>query len=231
MIGVNIGDRLGIILLGEAMKAMGIFAAMVVGALAVVAGAQQGEFKSLFNGKDFTGWKGKEGGWVIQDGAMAWQKGCGDIWTEQKFGDFVLDLEFKIAKGTNSGIFIRTGNPKDNVQTGIEIQVYDSAGQKPNKNSSGAVYDCLAPSETADKPAGEWNHIVITAKGSKLQIVMNDKQIIDMDLDKWTEPGKNPDGSKNKYKNAFKDFPREGYIGLQDHGGAIWYRNVKIKGL
>ena len=185
-------------------------------------------FKPLFNGKDLAGWKGT---WPIEDGALAWKKGVGDMWTEDKFGDFVLDVEFKVAKGTNSGIFIRTGNPKDNVQTGIEIQIFDSAGQKPSKYSCGAVYDCLAPSQQPDKAAGEWNHMVITANKNKIQIVMNEQQIIDTDLDQWTEAQKNPDGAKNKFKNPVKDFPREGYIGLQDHGGAVWYRNVKIKKL
>jgi len=184
--------------------------------------------KPLFNGQDLAGWNGK---WLIEDGALAWQKGVGDIWTTEKFGNFVLDLEFKVAKNTNSGIFIRTGDPKDCVQTGIEIQVFDSAGKQPTKYSCGAVYDCLAPSAQPDKPAGEWNHIVITANKNKLQVVMNEKQIIDMDLDQWTEPQKNPDGKANKFKKAVKDFPREGYIGLQDHGGACWYRNIKIKQL
>ncbi len=185
-------------------------------------------FRQLFNGKDLTGWKGK---WPIEDGAMAWKKGVGDVWTEEQFGDFVLDLEYKLAKGTNSGIFIRTGDPKDNVQTGIEIQVFDSAGQSPSKYSCGAVYDCLAPAKQADKPAGEWNRMIIAANKNKIQVVLNGEQIIDMDLDKWTQPSMNPDGAKNKFKKAVKDFPREGYIGFQDHGGAVWYRNVRIKKL
>jgi len=195
------------------------------------AGAAADGLKPLFNGKDLSGWKAKPDGWFVEDGVLAWKKGSGDVWTEEKYGDFVLDMEFKVAKGTNSGIFIRTGDTKDNVQTGIEIQVLDSAGQRPSKNSCGAVYDCLAPGKSAEKPAGEWNRIVITAKSNKLQMVMNDQQIVDMDLDQWSEAGKNPDGSNNKFKKAIKDFPREGYIGLQDHGGACWYRNIKLRKL
>jgi hypothetical protein len=207
-------------------------ASLIVLLMSSLALAQSdGGFAPLFNGKDLTGWHAKRGGWYVEDGALAWRKGAGDIWTAEQYGDFVLDLEYKVAKGTNSGVFIRTGNPKDNVQTGIEIQVFDSYGQKPSKHSNGAFYDALAPTKTMDKPAGEWNHMVITANGPKLEVMLNGEKIIDANLDDWKEPGKSPDGTPNKYKNALKDFPRSGYIGFQDHGGTVWFRNVRIKKL
>ena len=85
----------------------------------------------------------------------------GDIWTKDRYGDFVLELEFKTAG--NSGVFIRTDNPKDNVQTGIEIQV-DVPRGKPGKHSVGAIYDLVAPTkENAKKD--DWNQLMITAKG------------------------------------------------------------------
>jgi hypothetical protein len=190
----------------------------------------QGGWQALFDGKDFSGWQNAQGkspgsGWVVEDGAMVRKSAAGDVWTKQRFGDFVLDLEFK-TEG-NSGIFIRTGNPRDCVQTGIEIQVYTPQG-KPSKHSCGAVYDALAPTKDMVK-ANAWNHITITAKGPRLEVVMNGEKIIDTDLDLWTTPGKNPDGSPNKYKKAIKDFPREGHIGLQDHGAKVCYRNIKIR--
>ena len=184
----------------------------------------------LFDGKTLTGWQNSAGkapaaGWVVEEGVLARKRPAGDIWTKQRFGDFVLDLEFK-TEG-NSGIFIRTDNPRDNVQTGIEIQV-DRPSKTPGKHSVGAAYDLLAPSKEATKP-GQWNHVTITAVGPSLKVVMNGEPIIDMNLDKWTEAGKNPDGTKNKFRTALKDFKREGHIGMQDHGAAVAYRNIRIK--
>lgn len=189
-------------------------------------------WKTLFNGKDFTGWTnagGKEpgAGWVVKDGAMLREKGAGDIWTKDRFGDFILDIEFK-TEG-NSGIFIRTDKPQDNVQTGIEIQV-DRPAKTPGKHSVGAVYDLLAPSKEASKP-NQWNRAVITAVDNKLKIEMNGEQIVDMDLNQWATAGKNPDGSANKFRTALKDFKREGHIGLQDHGAVVSYRNIRLKPL
>jgi type 1 glutamine amidotransferase len=189
-------------------------------------------WRTLFNGKDLSGWQNRDGkapgaGWTVQDGTLRREKGAGDLWTKDRFGDFVLDLEFK-TEG-NSGIFIRTDNPKDNVQTGIEIQV-DRPAKTPGKHSVGAVYDCLAPSKEATK-AGEWNHAVVTAQGNRITVVMNDQPIIDMDLDRWTEANKNPDGSPNKFRTALKNFKREGHVGLQDHGAVVSYRNLRVKTL
>jgi len=185
----------------------------------------------LFNGKDLTGWTCKPGAWAAEDGVLT-RKGGSDIWTEGRFGDFVLDLEFKITKGTNSGVFFRTADIRDCVQTGIEMQVLDSYGKETvGKHDCGAIYDCLAPSKNTARPPGEWNHVVLTCKGPKINIVLNGAQIIDMDLDQWTEPHENPDGSQNKYRTAYKNMPRVGYIGFQDHGKPVRYRNVRIKRL
>jgi hypothetical protein len=199
---------------------------------AVCFAADTDGWQSLFNGKDLAGWQnaaGKEpgAGWVAEDGTMKRNPSAGDIWTTARFGDFVLDVEFK-TEG-NSGIFIRTDNPRDNVQTGIEIQV-DRPANTPGKHSVGAVYDCLAPSKEVTK-AGEWNHAVITAVDNRLKVEMNGQQIIDMDLNQWATAGQNPDGSKNKFRTALKDFKREGHIGFQDHGAAVAYRNVRLKPL
>lgn len=185
---------------------------------------------ALFEGQSLAGWTDRAGkapsaGWAVTDGALTRKSSAGDIWTAKRYGDFVLDLEFKT--NGNSGVFIRTDNPKDNVQTGIEVQVDKPGG--PGKHSVGAVYDLQAPTKNAAKP--DWNRLVVTAQGSRLQVDLNGERIVEMDLARWTEPNKNPDGSKNKFKTALKDFKREGHIGFQDHGAEVSYRNVRIKPL
>ena len=177
------------------------------------------------------------GSWKMEDGVMS-GGGSGDIWTKRRYGNFVLECEFKISPKGNSGIFFRTGDLKDPVQTGIEMQVIDTAGyfgeSMPEENSKhmcGAMYDLLEPSSIAEKPSGEWNHVTITCKDNLIEVVMNRIKIIEMDVDMWTTPRKNPDGTDNKFDRALKDFPREGYIGFQDHGDPVWYRNVMIKEL
>lgn len=191
-------------------------------------------WRNLFNGKDLTGWQNDRGGehsdkWVAKDRALVRTPGAGMIWTKERFGDFILDLEFK-TEG-NSGIFFRTDKPWDCVQTGIEMQVYKRVN-KPTRHSCGAIYDALAPTKEMTKD-GQWNHVTITAVDNKITIVLNGEQIIDMDLNRWTESHKNPepDGSKNKFRTPLKDFKREGHIGFQDHGANVWYRNIRIKPL
>jgi hypothetical protein len=190
------------------------------------------EFIPLFNGKNTEGWQNASGGepgakWEAREGGILALsgKGGGDIWTKERFGDFVLELEFKTTG--NSGVFFRTDNPKNNVQTGIEIQVDKPGG--PNTHSTGAIYDLVAPSENAAKD--DWNKYVITVKGPLITVELNGKKVSEMDLDKWTEPKKNPDGSKNKFSTALKDFKREGHIGFQDHGHTVEYRNIRLKKL
>ena len=80
----------------------------------------------------------------------------------------------------------------------------------------------------AGKPDGEWNLMELTCKGSKIKAKVNGKLVIDVDINDWKEPNKNPDGSKNKFKTALKDLPRIGNFGLQYHGQPVWFRNIKV---
>ncbi|MGI6610261.1 MAG: 3-keto-disaccharide hydrolase [Limnochordia bacterium] len=196
---------------------------------------RQANWKLLFDGKTLQGWKntGRPEGWKVSDEAIMCtvQRG-GYIYTEEQFEDFDLSLEFKIAPKTNSGIFLRWSDLSDPVNTGLEIQVLDSFGVETlTTHSCGAIYDLVVPSEHAFKPAGEWNQVLITCDGPLVSVTLNGKKIAEMDMDKWTQAGLNPDGSKNKFTYAWADMPRLGHIGLQDHGGMIWYRNLKLRPL
>jgi hypothetical protein len=184
---------------------------------------------------------GQDNAWVVEDGVLTVKRDVMDgkehnfdyLWTKDTYGDFILDLEFKVIEGTNSGIFFRTSDLNDPVYTGIEIQVCNSYGRNNinKKGTAGAIYDCLEPAKNMINKPGEWNRCILTCKGSNIKVVLNNEQIIDMDLDLWTTPHMNPDKTKNKFGHALKDFARVGYVGLQDHGRPVWYRNIRIKRL
>lgn len=169
-------------------------------------------------------------GWVLEDGILQ-AKDHGTIWTRESYGDFILDLEFKVGKDANSGVFLRTGDIND-VLTAIEVQIHETTDGSP-RGMAGAIYDVKAPSRDVARPAGEWNRYTITCKGSLINVVFNGVQVINMDLNDWTEPHKNPDGTRNKFSTALKDYARSGPIGFQGiHGEAgqpVYFRNVKIK--
>jgi hypothetical protein len=69
----------------------------------------------------------------------------------------------------------------------------------------------------------------ITCDKNKIKVALNGEAVAEMDLDQWTQAGVGPDGAKNKFKTALKDFPREGHLGFQDHGKPVWFKNVKLK--
>ncbi len=190
---------------------------------------------------DTTGWKDlikadlsnvdmHEGGWVMKDGILV-AKDHHTIWTKESYGNFILDLEFKVEKESNSGVFLRSGNIKD-VLAALEVQVHESKdGSK--YGMVGAIYDAKPPSKAMQKPVGEWNHYTIACNDNKVSLIFNGEKVWDVDLNDWKEPHKNPDGSENKFATALKDFARKGPIGLQGlHGAAqapVYYRNIKIK--
>lgn len=203
--------------------------------------AENDGFVSLFNGCDLTGWTmGPDRSWVVEDGAITLRRemdgrehNADYLWTEQMYGDFVLELEFRIPERANSGVFLRTSDRNDTVYTGIEVQVSNSYGLTSwsKGNCAGAIYDGFAPTKNTVRPPGQWNQYRITCQGSRILVVLNGEQIVDMDLDQWTTPNQNPDGTKNKFPRPLKDFARQGYLGLQDHGRAVWYRNIRVKRL
>jgi hypothetical protein len=200
--------------------------------------AQTG-FVALFDGKDLDKWQPGYTNWTIENGTIALKDRTDGrehndnyLWTKQQYGDFILEVEFKApADRANSGIFLRTSDIQDPVYTGIEVQVgHASPAGQLARNSVGGLYDLVAPVKDAQKP-NEWNMYVITCRGPRVTVDLNGERTAEADLDRWSRAGENPDGSKNKFKKPLKEFARKGYIGLQDHGRPVWYRNIRIKSL
>lgn len=169
-------------------------------------------------------------GWVMEDGVLSIMGG-GDLWTAaDDYGDFILDLEFRNEEDTNSGVFIRCDDTQDWLNRAIEIQISQPATESA-KEATGAIFD-IAPAEgSRQKPAGEWNRMTIIARGPMIYSVLNGAQVMCANLDEWTEAGRNPDGTPNKFRDAYAQLARKGRIGLQDHGTPVSFRNVRIKRL
>jgi hypothetical protein len=191
----------------------------------------------LFDGSDLSAWQPARN-WTIEDGVLTLKNSTDGkehndnyLYTKEQYGDFELELEFRMAPETNSGIFLRTSDTDDPVQTGIEVQVgLADPNRKLTTNSVGAIYGLAVPTSNPAKPDG-WNHYRIRCQGGLIQVFLNGTLVSAVDLDKFVEVGKNPDGSRNKFSRAMKDFARTGYIGLQDHGTPVWYRAISIQRL
>jgi hypothetical protein len=276
-------------------------------------------------------------GWKYENGELTWLQSKGDVWTKDQYGDFVLELDWRIVEACNSGVIIRCSDPNQWLFTGLEVQIHET-GDESVHGQCGAIYSLVSPTyyETAKlvvtqgaqtqqisatkgqslqlddgttlkiqkvftnlkmkeykgeqrpynassellnpalmvqkipvegqvgtrlvysdasknedagpialtyqlarwieekdvrNPVGQWNHMKITAAGPMIQIELNDTQIVDINLEEYTEAGKNPQGTFNKYQTPVKDMARIGYIALQDHGHKVDFRNIKIKPL
>lgn len=201
--------------------------------LSALLAADEPGFRPLFDGKSPTGWilcdrAPLPASFVQQDGLNPHGTGSYLVVHEQPVGDFVLDFDYKLTRGCNSGVFLRVSDLKDPVYTGIEVALDDTTGV--GMHDPGALYDLVAPNKNAQKPAGEWNHMTITADGPRISVVLNGNQVSTINLDEWNQPGKRPDGSSHKFTNvAIGKLPRRGHLGFQDHGNDCWFRNVRIK--
>jgi len=152
----------------------------------------------------------------------------------QQWSNFVLSLDFKITPKCNSGIFFRTYSltprpGKDVGFNGLEIAIDDTTGA--GYHDTGAIYDLVKPTKNAMKLAGEWNHLELTCDKNLVEVVLNGEKVTSMNLDQFSEPHKRPDGSTHKFDIAYKNHPRAGYIGLQDHGSPCWFKNIKLRPL
>lgn len=204
----------------------------------------------LFDGKTTDQWRGYNKtdfpkGWIINDNAiqcLGSGKGeagqGGDIITKEKYKNFELNLEWKISDGGNSGIFILAQEiPNEPIwKSSPEMQVLDNIKHPDAKlgvdgnRMAGSLYDLIPAKPQNAKPVGEWNKVIITVyKGT---VVFNQNGVNVLEFHLWTDDWKKMcANSKFKDFKNFVDPANEGYIGLQDHGDDVWYRNIKIKKL
>lgn len=192
----------------------------------------------LFDGKSTKGWMTTKEKPLpashVQDGALNPHPCDYMLVYEKPLENYVLALDFKLTPQCNSGIFIRTWplTPRPGRDVGfngieVAIQQSDTAGF----HDTGAIYDLVKPQKNALKPVGEWNHIRITSDRNRLAVELNGEPVTGMNLDEWTAKNRRPDGTEHKFDVVYKDHPRKGYFGLQDHGSDCWYRNIKLKPL
>ncbi len=161
----------------------------------------------------------------------------GDIlYAEKKFKDFEFSIDWKASKMANSGIFfnIREVPGKPIYYAAPEIQILDNVDATDNKVDShlaGSLYDMIAADPKTVNPAGEWNTILIRVKDGKVTHTQNGVKVVEYEL--WT-----PEWDELVANSKFKTFPgftegisEEGFIGLQDHGYPVWFRNIKAREL
>jgi hypothetical protein len=199
--------------------------------------AQTGEWRSLFDGTSTAGWRGYRQktlpqGWKVVDEALTRNGAGGDIITIDQFGDFELVLEWKVAPGGNSGIFFRV-TEEDEIMwhSAPEIQVIDNAykgGLKPAQRA-GANYDLHPPTTDAARKPGEWNELRLLVTGTHVEQWLNGVKVVEYEIG-------SADWERRVRASKFRDYPaygraRRGHIGLQDHGDAVAYRNIRVREL
>lgn len=196
----------------------------------------------LFDGVSSTGWTTTSGtpvpaGWEIKNGSISAKKGGkgGDIITVNQFSDFDLSLDFNIEPGCNSGVKYFFTKYQSGGNLGMEYQIIDDVLGEDNKQENhlcGSFYDVLPPNASLKKinPPGEWNNIRIVSKGKKVEHWLNGKKILEFTRgDKTYVDGV----SKSKFSKTVPAFGmiEKGNILLQEHGGAVSFRNIKIREL
>ncbi|MGH7700568.1 MAG: 3-keto-disaccharide hydrolase [Gemmatimonadales bacterium] len=195
-------------------------------------------WRLLFDGKTTDGWRRWGGdsmpaGWQVVDGALTRVAQAGDIITRDKFRNFELALEWQVAAGGNSGIFYRASEADDAIYwTAPEMQVLDD-GAHPDAQSrltaAGSLYGLYPAAPGAVKPAGEWNEVRVVVNGNHVEHWLNGVKVVECELGSadWEARVKASKFAPHAHfgKNA------EGYIGLQDHGDRVAYRNIKVREL
>jgi hypothetical protein len=207
---------------------------------AITGWAGEEGFVPLFGSDGLKGWKVSDWSdlrtpqkvpgtpWKLENGVLYGLNRRTWIISPDQYGDFVLKLETKIKRGSNGGIGLRFPPHGDPAYTAMEIQVVDHEvyyrGRSLPKQRTGSIYDEIAPSRDVVKPVGQWNSWEITARGSRVQIVLNGQRIINVDLSRETK-------ARQQRGPALAERPLKGHIGFQNLNGSITLRNIRIKRL
>ncbi|WP_417378181.1 3-keto-disaccharide hydrolase [Gimesia sp.] len=184
---------------------------------------QQQGFKLLFNGRDLTDWQ-HSGNWKVEEGVITRSGNGGSLVyeTEPVPDNFELKFEWKVAEGSNSGVYYRSGQ--------YEYQILDNQKHVDGKNprtSAASIYFCLPPSHDATRPVGEWNTGRIVCQGTVIQHWLNGEKVIDLD---YTDPryAWHVELLANRGGNLSD---RGANLSLQDHGDPVWYRALKMRSI
>ena len=186
-------------------------------------------FQDVFNGKDFTGWKGATEGYEVKDGAIVNRPGKGgNLFTEAEYGDFVAHVEYRMPAGGNNGLAIRyPGKGQPSSEAMCEVQVLDDNAPKHAKldprQYNGSVYGMIPAHRGYDRPIGEWNVMEVTVTGHAIQVELNGTRIVDGDVSTVTDF---MGGKKHPGKDRLS-----GHFGFAGHNDPVAFRNIRIKPL
>jgi hypothetical protein len=209
--------------------------AMVCGSLANAAS----QWQSLLQDDAAPAWRGWSApglpaGWHVSGGLLSKEGSVDDLVTTQTYADFELELEWKIGKGGNSGIFYRGTREYDHIYwSGPEYQLLDDANASDGKNrltAAAAAYALYAAPAGVVKPFDEWNTTRLLVRGTHVEHWLNGRKVVDYDL-------QSPDWKAKVAASKFSAYPHyglatRGLIGLQgDHTGALSIRNIRIREL
>ena len=174
--------------------------------------------------------------WWTEDGELTASEDQ-MLWTKKNYTDFDLDLEFRTAGGTNSGVLYHVSDPAAWVENSIEIQIADdySAPWVTAEASwqCGAIFGRLPAATHAVNLPGQWNRMTLHVRGKDVRVILNGKLVVDADLTLWTSATVNPSGVEIPpwLSKPLAELPTEGRIGFQGkHAGApVWFRNIRVR--
>jgi len=198
-------------------------------------------WKLLFDGKTTNGWRLYQNiqadGWQIINGELiSKMKGPtkrADLITVEQHDNFELVFDWKVEKGANGGVIYRAlENDRPSYESGPEYQLIDDNGyadKLENFQKSGADYAMHAPSKLAAKPVGQFNRSKIVVNESHVEHWLNGEKVVEFEL--WT-----PEWQQLKENGKWKDAKnygsvKKGFIALQDHGGGVSFKNIKLRKL